>query len=477
MAALIVAALFIAAGQRSAGAQPGATDWTEPYLLTPEVGESHYRPFLAADQYGGVHAIWHEGGRLAANVPGLDAVYYSFWNGMGWSEKVDILAPTGSSLSEVGGLVATPDGRLLIPHAQEGYVIISQSPVQNASAPRAWSSRRMDAGVIPAIAVSSDGTVWCLAYWDNVFTTLFLTYSRDRGETWAQSQVIWSAGTGTAGSKVQLLVAQDGRVHLVWSESAEIHNWAPEAIWHATYDLESSVFSTREVMRRQSLDDPTTDTPSIAECPNGQIHMVWNNGIGSKTGRFHQYSDAAAETWSVVSPLFPGLSGLTSKPGLVCDSTGRVHLVTAAPGLGFESAIRYATWFNGVWSDYETLWQGRYAGERPSLVIAGGNKLHVTWDAFFGNNNVPGTFIAHAYATIDAPAAARPIPTQEPTPTAISASAETPGTPTSPAEAAPPYDSVPMSSISATQWPVLLGIVPALMLLGGVILVRMLRRR
>ena len=138
----------------------------------------------------------------------------------------------------------------------------------------------------------------------------------------------------------------------------------------------SEVFAVREVMRSTSSDEPNLDTATLAECTDGQIHLVWNSSIGSSTGRFHQYSGPGGENWSDVGAIFPGLSGLTSKAGLVCDNTGRVHLVTAAAGFGTtDSPMRYATWLDGTWSNFATLWDGRFFGERPSLTVVSGNRL------------------------------------------------------------------------------------------------------
>ncbi len=423
----------------SALAQTSPPAWTEPDLLAPAPDQFRVRPFVAADHYGTVHAIWHEGEDLGGSGNWrIETIYYSQWDGSMWSAPVDILAAsggTGGNMGQARSLVVTPDDWLLIARANDGYVVISQTPLHDAANARSWTSMRIDLGAGPALAVSRDGTIWCMAYWVNTFTSLVLSCSSNQGQTWDAPKTVWTAQPNTAGNNVELIVADDGRVHLVWSEPSQERSWNSGAIWHAVAEPGSEDFSVREVMRSASRDEPNLDTPNLAECPNGQIHLVWNNSVGSSTGRFHQYSGPGGDNWSDVTAIFPGLSGLTSKPGLVCDNTGRVHLVTAAAGFGTStSPIRYATWRDGAWSNFSTLWNGRFYGERPSLTIVSGNQLQLVWDSFQGRDLIGGRFIAQSSRFIDAdpippaqqaPESARISPTQ-PTATPVTPTAVPP---------------------------------------------------
>lgn len=419
---LAVSSMLLVPVQGAAIAQGGGSPWEEPRFLTPDPGPYRVRPFIAADLDGDLHAIWHEGEEMEGTGQRIiEVMYYSYYDGTQWSMPVDIVAAQSDSeqgLTPARGLVATPDGRLLVIRSEDGFVVISQAPKEEATNARAWSSVRVDAGVNPTLAVSRHGQTWCHASWRDGYTSLFLSCSHDQGDTWDPATFIWSAPPDAAGNNVDSLFAADGQVHLAWSEPTERRNWSSEAIWHAVVDPRSDIVSVREVMRSISSEDPTLDTPALAECPDAQVHIFWNNGVGSTTGRFHQHTLSGSDAWSDVAPVFPGLSGLTSKAGLVCDNTGRVHVITAAAGAGTStSPLRYATWSNGAWSDYRTLWDGRCYGERPSMAIAGGNQLHVVWDAFSGTNQIGGRFIAHADHAIDAAPIARATPSPDTVPT------------------------------------------------------------
>ena len=483
LALFVVAVLMLALpAQNSVRAQSGATPWTEPHMLTPDPGQFRIRPLVTADRNGNLHAIWHEGEELGPNNWRIEAIYYSSWDGAEWSKPVDILAApggTGGNMDQARSLIATPDGRLLIARSLDGAVIISQAPLQNASDPHAWSSTTVDMGANPALAISPDGKDWCVAYWVDNLTTLVLRYSEDSGETWNAPQTVWMAETEAAGSNAEALIATDGRMHLVWTEPTQRRNWNGEAIWHAVLNPKDGSILSREVMRSlgpTSSDSPNLDSPTLTECPGGQIHIFWNNSAGTATGRFHQYSEPGGETWSKVSAVFPGLSALTSKAGLVCDSTGRLHLITAAGAPGEPgSPLHYATWYNGVWSDYATLWEGQYFGERPWMVVAGGNQLHVLWDSFRGIDQIEGRFIAHSHRIIDADATPKLLPTSEAAGTSVSTEVETQrpadqeATPETPSEnPVRPVATLPTEadSVQSGLTPVVISTLPVLVLLA-----------
>ncbi|NLF01216.1 MAG: exo-alpha-sialidase [Anaerolineales bacterium] len=373
--ALHLVALLPVAGQS------GFDDWSEPVVLTPDAGVVAFSPVAVADSTGYLHVVWTEAEGTGENRS-FTSIYYASFDVRSWSMPIDIaVSAPGLAMSFLKGFVVTETGLLAVTWAEGQDIRMAVAPAASANSAQAWRVRRVANGVNPSLAATPDGSRWYLAYWSET-TTLVVSVSEDEGLTWDAPQTVWAAEDGTAGSNVTALVGNDGALNLVWTEAAEARSWSGVAIWYGRLDPSTSEASVRQVSRSASLDEPTLDGPNITACPNGQLHIVWNNGVGSDTGRFHQWYDPDSGRWSQVAAVFPGLSGQTGKPGLVCDNTGRVHLLTSAQGGAAGGGLHYATWIDGTWSDYVTLWGGAYDGERPSMVILGGNELHLLWQVF-----------------------------------------------------------------------------------------------
>jgi len=163
--------------------------------------------------------------------------------------------------------------------------------------------------------------------------------------------------------------------------------------------------NVRQVARSSAPGDPTLDGSMMCGGQSGMLHLFWNNGVGSATGRFHQWSADNGVTWSKTEAIFPGLSGQTERAGCVTDSAGNLHYITAADGFGFSHAIiRHAVWRDGRWSDFENLWSFDYRAETPNLAISAGNTLHLLM-THYGEQAAQ---VAYTSRVVDAPHVAPP---------------------------------------------------------------------
>jgi hypothetical protein len=320
-------------------------------------------------------------------------VFYTWWNGENWSKPIDILASsTGDGLVQAKSITTTRDGRVVIAWVDQSEVLVSYARIGDASTATAWTTKRLGVGTSARLAIDDERSIWNLAFESDA--QVLIISSQDDGCHWGEAQVVWSAQTEQSAPVTSgVYVGRDGGVHAVWTENVERRSWQGEAIWHA-YRLTANPvgFEVREVARSVGMDEPTLGSPVMAIGKQGDLHLFWNNGVGSKTGRFHQYSDDNGATWSETSAVFPGLSGQTDRAGLALDSDERLHLITSADGDGLYQCIRYATWVDGNWSGYENLWCTSDKGEFPSLTLTGGNRLHLVWTAFrlIGDNNIVG---------------------------------------------------------------------------------------
>lgn len=392
-------------------AQSGVTEWREPIQLNQTLSEGADGasfPKITADVTGNLHVIWS--GWTGADYPGgwaNNTIFYTWWDGTKWSDPIDILVS-----KNIGGTVGTRsitttrDGYVVVAWSSPSGVAVSKALIGDATNARAWHTIRFDQGNFPQLAVDSVKEKWYLTY-DQDRSRILFTYSEDNGNTWAPTRVVWASITDSSALRNWgTYVSSDGGVHVVWSELTEQRGWQGEAIWHARLlSLEQGAFDVREVARSTSPDDPTLDAPIMAVGMTGTLHLFWNNGVGSATGRFHQWSEDDGITWSDVSPVFPGLSGQTEQAGVVVDSNNVLHWITSANGSGYNyGVIRYASWESGRWSSYNTLWPETHRGEFPALAITGGNQLHLVWSQFTGPP--PGALsrnVVYSTRLVDAP--------------------------------------------------------------------------
>lgn len=358
--------------------------WQEPVDFTANTDRVAWNPQIAADSMGNLHLIWRGWtGPDIQSVEATNTLFYAWWNGVEWSKPVDVITTLELDRTIINGnLSSTADGRIVVTWWPEGtnQIYVSQAVIGEATNAQAWSSQKVDQGTNAKLAVDSDTNRWHLTYTRENRDVVY-TYSDDGGTTWATEEILWSSPNDSSAPRTYgINIADDKSVHVTWSEYVEERNWSSEAIWHARLPSSAQAdFEVREVARSTNPAAPTLDSPVMAAGPGGALHLFWNNGIGSTTGRFHQWSLDNGLTWSEVQPVFPGLSGQTGQAGLAFDSAGVLHLVTAANGDGYLEPLRHATWQNGAWSSYETLWPDLYEGEFPSLAVTDGNRLHLVW--------------------------------------------------------------------------------------------------
>jgi hypothetical protein len=202
----------------------------------------------------------------------------------------------------------------------------------------------------------------------------------------------------------QVKVDHSGNIHVVWVEHTEEKGWQGEAIWRAMIWSKTKEISTHEVMRSERADEPTLGSPTMIFGEDGNAYLFWNNGAGSSTGRSYVRSQDGGVSWTEPTSLFPGLSGQTGPAGLAIDSSGVLHLATAANGDGYGyGVVRYADLRAGTWSRYDTLPPDQFVGEHPSLVITGGNQLHLVWTQFEKIADTSFGRVSYSMRVLDAP--------------------------------------------------------------------------
>lgn len=387
-------------------AQAGGGSWSDPVDLAQptEFTTLAMIPKMTADIEGNVHVVFgawlgpDPAEKFAPNV-----VFYTMWNGSDWTPPMDVLSAESDQTLAINGIATTADGQVVVAWSSDNQIFVSYAPINLASIAREWQTEVVTLAqqvTNVALAVDQNSDRWYVTY---VYGTCCIAtaISDDKGESWSD-KTIWTAETrSVAPNAVNMTVAADGGAHIVWSEANAERNWTSVAIWHARVSEKSDYSAEVREVSRSGIDGPTQDWPMIVAGKNKGIHIFWSNGIGSTTGRFHQWSEDNGATWSAVENVFvDDLSGQTGYAGAAYDSAGRLHVITSAYSKrwGTDLVLRHAIWANGVWSDYTNLWQQQeYESEHPSLVITQGNRLHLLWREERYN------MIAYAALDIDAP--------------------------------------------------------------------------
>lgn len=371
--------LTLAQFEGTGRAQAPVSTWSNPIDLAASVASrASWDPKIVTDLAGNIHVVWRGwAGEGYTRPEAWNAIFYTWWDGEKWSEPVDVYLPSSPSASLNTGIATTATGKVVI--ATASPVAVSVAPIGQATDARNWQTTTIASGKDPALAIDQQRGHWYVSYTSDD-GSIMVVYSEDEGETWSDPRIVATATDPRSYLQSWSIAGlEDGSVHLVWSEHREQRNWGGEAIWHARLPTVSAdSIEVREVARNA---ETTLDAPILAAGNDGFLHLFWNNGVASTIGRSHQWSEDYGKTWSIVEPVFPGLSGQTEQAGLAVDSEGRLHVVTAADGFGYSFGVmRYATWENGSWSNFLDLFPDQIGrGERPALAITGGNQLHLVW--------------------------------------------------------------------------------------------------
>lgn len=367
----------------------GAQEWVEPILLS-EPAEMAWFPCMVLDDQGVIHLIY-SGWTSAISRPSeqtSDTVFYMRNQDGIWSEAVDVLVAGSPGQTLNVRHVTIAENTLLVPCSVSGNLAIAKACIDNAVEPSAWSSEVIawDVGSYSNILFDVDTGCMYLAYVENA-SRVVLSRACDVEAGWSEPITIWeSPSPSSAPTSLYIAFADDGGFHIVWSEHTATMNWGGEAIWHAYIPLDGGLLgatTVRQVFRSDSLVGPTVDSPIVSIGNEGRrILVFWNNGVGSSTGRYYQWSFDGGDSWRPVSNLFAGeLSGQTRFAAAVWDVDQVLHLVTSAFGPDRATGLRYVRWADGNWTNYESLWVDRDTGnqERPFMLLDG-NILHLVWN-------------------------------------------------------------------------------------------------
>jgi len=478
----VVLCIFPCLFSPRAGAQSGDVDWSTPVNLFPpyEIGGTGPQN-IVADSSGAAHLFW---GYTYTDGPFQEGyIYYARWDGVSWSEPLDILySPEGRCAA---GPLCIVDPKTGVLHLmwigekigrQDPRTYYSRAHASDAGSVHAWTPPVVFPYIPyeasdPFFTIDQDG-IWHVIYTQETgdHWTIYYIKSTDGGHNWSEpSPVEYETPVSTQIIHKSMQIDGRGRLHTTWAEYA---------------------IGGRNLFYARSLDGGQTWTPplevasgyyqslEIAITDQNTIHLLWNGSAGDR-GRYHQWSSDGGETWS--APVrFMHTSGYAGGPSTVLDSAGILHLATTTGGAG----IALSTYWNGTnWAEPRQIVYGDYT-EHAKLAITEGNRLIVCG---IGRTKGYDEFNAIWCATgrTSAPfVPPKPLPTPAPTPTLPPTLTTVPTqTPTATPQSNPGVSSIdttpyPDDTVRTNPWHQLMaGILPVTLVIAVVIFTRVARHR
>lgn len=442
--------------------------WTKPYQI---IANGNSSP-IVADPAGNLHLLFLAyAGREPESAWAGDTIFYVRWSDGQWSSPVDILvSDLPNDTLRMPALGVTPDGYLHVIWYGNLALYHSWAHASQGSDARSWRTETLTSDRIPtpALAIDKTGTLH-VVYSSEMSAVKYTRMSPDG--TWSEPVRIWEVSDPSqfAVAHPQVAVDAQGTIHVGWTENAEQSNWGQYSAWYARSTDGGATWSD---LRLLATPEYGLDTVIVAE-GNMVLAVVWR-GIGYRDGRFYAVSTDSGQTWSELRPLFPSLdhaSGSTGGSGWALDSNGVVHLVNSAGRQGGKQEILHTFWLGDRWAEPVLL---DVLAEVPRIAVVGGNQLHVVYSR--GG-------LWHTQKVIDAPA----LPLQalpsliEPTYAVKAGEVPEAGDRTSapsrevksPTQAQALGGFTTRPSSQPSSWvPVIVGVVPVLLLILGVLLFR-----
>lgn len=356
-------------GQAQASGLSQSSPWTDPML----VSENASAPVIVGDSSGMVHLFYVEGWYDTEAGASGQAIMYQRGEADGWSNPVDILVSPNKSNTWLNGVVIGHEGYLQLLWNDAQALYLSTAHIASAADPRSWQTSTLLTGSIPIADIAQDENGGLhVAVRSDQFTVSYLSLA-DRDAVWSepvQIDAVDNSETYAIGG-VQLALSSPEIIHATWFQTAAEVNWNFWSVWYARSDDGGRTWS-----QKTEIATPRFGASDIAVDSEGNIHLVYGRNIGNPDGRWHQWSQDGGDSWSEPALLFPGFesaSGDTGGYGFAKDSTGRLHMVNSFGDRSGEATAYHLEWQDDHWSRPQLLMEKH--AHFPRLVTTLGNQL------------------------------------------------------------------------------------------------------
>jgi hypothetical protein len=467
----------------------GAYFWSEQKRIPEYAIENNEQPpYLIADQNHTVHAF-NSQPLVLGDDDSPKAIFYRQWTiDNGWSYPNDVLFDENGRNIELIGVSSDQSGMVhMVFQKNNDEIFYTNAYLGNANNATAWSAPLFIAGhslnirsgipIIGAIANEEASGEIVIIFSGNLYGNgLYLTLSADKGISWTEPYPVYLAGSESLIiTDPKLFVGKSGILHAVWTTRREDGFGGPA--YYSSYDFKEKSWSNP-----MQLDIPGIELPSVIE-HHGDVYVAYYRADNNRIWwRHHINNETDWTSPSLISPQHIGRNGAAS---FATDSNGTLHVFFAQRINDNIHGVWHSIWTGTAWTNPESVARGPRKidviggdGFDPNSVraiISNGNVLLATWgtDGGAGSNGAWYSYIR--LDTPELPALPLPVPsvtiqsasTEEILPI-VTAAVEAA---TKPSDILGDYDDSPPSSWNP-QSPILIGVISALLLLAGIMLLR-----
>jgi len=458
------------------------TAWSVPtrFFEPPADGVTH-TPRLKLDSNGILHAFWPV--RSPKDAPG--AIYYSRWDGETWTSPVDILySPQGVGILDIA-LVEDQPGRFrAFWNTGDGF-LTSTALAGEAGNAQAWSApTSIPTDEIPyappAVAVMGPGHL-VLVYVPNSYKAVRRMESVDGGKTWSDPLDLYVEYSAAGGVSSPGVVSTADETLFVWWHKIRYPAGTPMGVAYISSSDGGLTWSNPEEVAFEKAFDHFAAANWYYSGGfmrlGALLARIAVGGIGVG-GRYIALSADGGRTW--MPPTNIGMGGVEGMQGIsgAVDSRGIWYFVEQTQGSFATVTLDGTRWSvpQLILSDKEL---SAYCQDRPGdienaiLAISDGNRLHVFWEG-------PGdATIWYTSRLVDAPyTPPQPWPVPAPTQAAPISRSDIGPTVATPTPIPLVWQTGELESVADPtpnrQWiPIVVGVMTALFLVSGVIVVQL----
>lgn len=461
----------------------GAYFWSKQERVPEYYNQTEEPPYLIADLNHTVHAFNAQ--PLDLNTPEAPkAIFYRQWTiENGWTYPNDIIFDIDGFGWNLVGVTSDASGRVHMIMQNNGGLYYVQNYLSLAQNAGSWPAPVFIAGkinlfgpgneIVSAIATDPHGNEIVIIFAGREYGNgLYFTSSSDGGGSWTDPYPIYLTGDETViVTDPKLYVGKSGLIHAVWTTFLASGAGGPG--FYANFNLETKNWS-----EPVALDTPGIRTPSVIET-QGTVFVSYHHV--NVNGNWWRKSIDGGKTWSFPEQFSSRHVGTNGGVSFVVDGANVLHAFFGERTNDQNHGIWHFTYTGTTWSNVEAVVRGPqvtapvggngFDPRSARAVIVNGNIALVTWgtDGFGGVNGA-----WYSYERLDAPELA----TVELTSPAVIQ----PSTPTLEVfdtASATAVDTIqdldigsePPASTPDLQNSILAGVIPALLLLVGIVLI------
>ncbi len=217
---------------------------------------------------------------------------------------------------------------------------------------------------------------------------LFELNSYDRSSwKWTTTEVVSTESTSDCDIYYPASIASDseGNIHVAWADETNYLSAGTDMdIFYKRWNITTSSWTTTEVISTESSSD--SKSPSLAVDLSGNIHVSWDDVIGSDRDIFYKRWNASTSSWDSIEVVSTESGSSSRYTSMAVDSLENVYVAwedgSSYAGSGLDTDIFCKKWnvTTNSWSTTEVVSTESTADSNwPSLDVDSIGNIHITW--------------------------------------------------------------------------------------------------